>query len=372
MSQDAPRPGQATFAAWLIIGGSVILVVTAWQRISSLHTLEVQEELRRVLAEPPLSSSGLGFEGLKTTIRVMCMVAAAAATASTILGWHALKRSTSARLALTLLAPVVLIGGFATAGIFAPLVVAGVVMLWLRPTRDWFAGRPWAPAVSAAGPKRPDPFAPRSADRAEPEERKPEPPPAPTRPGPYQGTYGGPPPPATPPTDSPAPHQQAPYPSPNPYAPQPHARPQGSPTAKRPASLVAACVITWVTTALVSGFLLLVSLVLAVAREDLFDELERQQPDLDLGGMTHAELATGMFVATGLVVVWSVVAMVLAALAFRRIGWARIALIVCTGVAGLVALAATLASPPLVLVLGAIGVTFWLLVRADVTAWFRR
>ena len=80
MSQDAPRPGQATFAAWLIIGGSVILVVTAWQRISSLHTLEVQEELRRVLSEPPLSSTGLGFEGLKTTIRVMCMVAAAAAT----------------------------------------------------------------------------------------------------------------------------------------------------------------------------------------------------------------------------------------------------------------------------------------------------
>ena len=44
MPETAPRPGQATFAAWLIIGGSVILVLTAYQRISTLHTLEVQED----------------------------------------------------------------------------------------------------------------------------------------------------------------------------------------------------------------------------------------------------------------------------------------------------------------------------------------
>ena len=68
----------------------------------------------RVLSEPPLSGTGLGLNGLKTTIRVLCMIAAAAATASTILGVQALRRSTSARLALTLLAPLVLIAGFAT------------------------------------------------------------------------------------------------------------------------------------------------------------------------------------------------------------------------------------------------------------------
>lgn len=351
MSQDAPRPGQATFAAWLIIGGSVILVLTAWQRISSLHTLEVQEELRRVLSEPPLSSTGLGFEGLKTTIRVMCMVAAAAATASAILGLHALRRSTSARLALTLLAPVVLIGGFATAGVFAPLVVAGVVMLWLRPTRDWFAGRPWLPATSAAASRRPDPFAPQPQAR-EAEPRQPAPPPPPPvldRPGPHPTPYG------------------APLPT-----SEPALSPYGPSSAKRPTALLAACVIVWVSSALVSGFMLLVSLVMAVAREDLFDELERQQPDLDLGGMSHAELATGTFVLTAILVCWCLAAMVLAVLAFRRIAWARIALVVCTGIAGMVALAATLASPPIVVVLAAIGVTFWLLLRADVTAWFKR
>lgn len=350
MSQDAPRPGQATFAAWLIIGGSVILVITAWQRISSLHTLEVQEELRRVLSEPPLSSSGLGFEGLKTTIRVMCMIAAAAATASTILGVQALKRSTSARLALTLLAPVVLIGGFATTGIFAPLVVAGVVMLWLRPTRDWFAGRPWRP--TAAAPRRPDPFAPRSETREPEPPADVPPPPALDRPGPFAGSYGGPP--------------SAPGPVGSPYPPP------AAPAAKRPAALTAACVLVWVSCTLVAGFMVLVSLVLAVARDDVFDELEKQQPDLDMGGLSHAELATGIFVATGVVVCWAVVAMVLAVFAFRRQAWARIALLVCTGTAGLVTLAATLASPPFVVVLAAIGVTMWLLLRADVNTYFRR
>ncbi len=353
MSQDAPRPGQATFAAWLIIGGSVVLVLTAWQRISSLHTLEVQEELRRVLSEPPVSSTGLGLEGLKTTIRVMCMVAAAAATASAILGLHALRRSTSARLVLTLLAPVVLIGGFATAGIFAPLVVAGVVMLWLRPTRDWFAGRPWLSTASAAASRRPDPFAPRSEPH-EPEKRQP----------------AAPPPPPAPVLDRPGPHP-TPYGAPSPTS-DAAASPYGPSSAKRPAALLAACVLVWVSTALVSGFMLLVSLVMAVAREDLFDELERQQPDLDLGGMSHAELATGTFVLTAFLVCWCLVATVLAVFTIRRVAWARVALVVCTGIAGLVALAATLASPPLVVVLAAIGVTFWLLLRNDVTAWFRR
>ena len=60
------------------------------------------------------------------------------------------------------------------------------------------------------------------------------------------------------------------------------------------------------------------------------------------------------------------------ALAFRRVGWARIALAVSSGVAGALALAGTLASPVLVVLLAATAVTLWLLLRADVAAWFRR
>ncbi|KAA1427588.1 hypothetical protein [Nocardioides antri] len=360
MSQNAPRPGQATFAAWLIIGGSVILVLTAWQRISTLHTLEAQEELQRVLSEPPLSGTGVGLEGLKTTIRVLCMVAAAAATASAILGVQALQKSTSARLALTLLAPLVLVGGFATRGFFAPLVVAGVAMLWLRPTRDWFAGRPWLPASASTPSRRHDPFAvqPREGIDTPAKPEAPVVPPAPpaqesrptTQPGPHSSPYG-----------APLPETPEPEPAVSPYAP-----------AKRPGALISACVIVWVSSALVSGMMLLLSLVMAVARDDFFAELERQQADLDTQGMTEADLATGTFVMTAIILVWSVAASVLAVLAIRRQQWARIALVVSTAVVGLLLLAATLVNPLLVVLLGAALVTVWLLLRSDVSAWFKR
>jgi hypothetical protein len=358
MTEKAPRPGQATFAAGLIIGGSVILVLTAWQRISTLHTLEVQEELQRVLSEPPFSGTGIGLETLKTTIRVMCMVAAGAATASTILGVQALRRSTGARLALTLLAPLVLIGGFATAGIFAPMVVAGVVMLWLRPTRDWFAGRAWLPAATV-GSRRPDPFAP---------QHRPE------------GTDAGVPPAASPAPPAPpaqAAPQDQPPPHPHPYGDPVPMAPGGSWSsygvrAKRPAALVAACVIVWVSCALVSGFMLVMSLVMAVARDELFAEIERQEPNFDMKGMSQAELATGTFVLTAVVVLWSVAAIVLAVLAIRGLPLARAALAVSTGATSLVLLGATLLSPALVVLLAASLVTLWLLLRADVTAWFKR
>jgi hypothetical protein len=358
MSEKAPRPGQATFAAWLIIGGSVILVGYAWQRISTLHTLEVQEQLQRVLKEPPFAGTGLGLEGLKTTIRVLCMVGAAAATASAILGVQALRRSTSARLALTMLAPLVLIGGFATAGFFAPMVVAGVAMLWLRPTRDWFAGRPWLPATAGPTTRRPDPFAPTAPPAAAPE------------PGPEPGTDEH-------PVVPPQPDSAGPPAHPVPFA-SPHGEPVPGPAmpaplrAPRPASLIAACVLTWVSCAVVSGAMLLLSLVMAVARDDLFDELERQQPDFDMQGMTRAELATGTYLLTAVLLVWCVVAAVLAVLALRRRHGAWIGLTVNTGVVGLVLLGATLLSPPLFVVLVAAVVTLWLLLRPSVTSWFRR
>ena len=356
MSEDAPRPRQATLAGWLIIGGSVILVATAWERISSLHTMEFQEELRKVLSEQPFADTGLGFEGLKTTIRVLCMVAAGAATASTILGFQALRRSTSARLALTVLAPLVLIGGFATAGFFAPLVVAGVVMLWLQPSRDWYAGRAWRRAPSDGGPagsvrtgQRPDPFA--TPPVPPPAPPTPPPPPPVSRPAPYEQPFGAPAPDSSPPF-TPAPHVQL--------------------RTARPPALVAACVIVWASSAVVAGCLLLLSLVMAVARDELFDEIEKQQPGFDMQGMSRGELAAATFTMTAIVVVWCAAAVVLAVLAFRGRSWARVGLVVCTSSAGLLVLAGTFASPVLVVLLAATAVTLWLLLRPDVTAWYRR
>ena len=357
MPETAPRPGHATLAGWLVIGGSVILVLVAWQRIANLHTLEVQEELQRAASNSSVDLWTMSAERLETIIRVLCMIAAGAATASAILGWYALKRSTSARLAITLLTPLLVVGAFATAsGFSGSLVLLGIVMLWLRPTRDWYAGRPWTTQTAGSAQRRPDPFAPTSQPRPvdaapptpEPPPPTPEPEPAPgpgpVQPGPFVGEYGAP-------------------------APTPATSPSPEVRAKRPGALIAACVTVWASCALVAGFMLLFSLVMTVARDEFFEELQRQQPD-DVQGITAAQLATGTYLATAFIVLWCVAATVLAMLAFRRLQWARVALVTCAGVAGLVLLAATFISPPVGVLLVASLVTVWLLLRADVTAWF--
>lgn len=371
MSNDSPRPGQTTLAGWLIIGGSIVLVLTAWQRISTLHTLEVQEELRRVVSEPGLDGLGMSVSTLSEIVRILCMVAAGAATASAILGFHALRRSTSARLALTLLAPLIAVGGFATAGFFAPMVVAGVVMLWLRPTRDWFAGRPWVSqrperGAPAARERRPDPFA--SPPVPHQPEQQGQPAPRPPEPGsdappPYQGVYG-----------APASEQQAPLEPAQPGGPHhPHQWQQPAPGAVplvRPGRLIAACVITWVSTLTVAGAMGLTALVLLATPDELFAEAERQ--GLDLAALTEGELTTTALVVAAISVVWSLGAAVLGVLTFNRVAWARIALIVSSALAGLLMLALSVAVPYMVVLVAACAVTCAFLLRPEVGSWFRR
>ncbi len=368
MSQDgkAQRPGQATFAGWLIIVGSVIVIGTAWSRISELNTLEAQEEFRQLLSEPPLDGTGLGVSELSATVRVLCMIAAGAATAAAILGFQALRRSTAARIVLTALAPLLLLGGFATAGFFAPLVVAGIVMLWLSPTRDWFAGRSWSVTPGGrAQAKRPDPFAPVPPSQQPPtgQQGTEQPPSAPgpsqAQPPPSSQVFGEP--PASGSRPAPLPAWQGQY--------AVARRPQGSP---RPAALAWACGITWLVCGMVSGLMLLMSFAFLVAREEMFAEIERQQPGVDYQGLTHDEIVLGLYAMTAFVVLWCLAAAMFAVAAFRGATWGRIALLASTASAGMVCLALSLANPALVVVVLVTAVTVWLLLRADVVAWYRR
>ncbi|QYJ02908.1 hypothetical protein KUV85_11235 [Nocardioides panacisoli] len=368
MSQDAKatRPGQATFAGWLILGGSVIVVITAWQRISGLTSMETRENLQSLLTEPPLAGTGMELGDLTMLVRIGCMAAAAAATAAAILGFHALRRSTSARLALSFLAPVLLVGGFATAGFFAPIVVAGIVMLWLTPSREWFAGQPWrhkvtppqrtptgsTPNQQRVDPGLPDPFTKPEQDAEQGNE------PA--------GGHGA---PQQQPTTPSAPAAVSGFGSTQ-TAQAPYAAPP-APRRSRPMALVWACAVVWSMSALVSAMMLLLTGVLLVAREEFFAEVERQQPDFDFQGFGRDEIATGVFSLTAFVVVWSAIAIVLAVLAFRGSNGARVALIASTVGVGVVCLATVLASPPSLVVVAAAAATTWLLLRPDVVGWFR-
>ena len=135
-----PRPGQATLAGCLIVLGSLLSVVAAWDQIAGLRSLDTRERVEEVLAEPPLAGSGIDLHNILDLMHVMALVTAAIAAASVILGWHVLQRNKQARLALTVIAAPLFFAGMFGGGFWSTLAAVAVVLLWMSPTRDWFDG----------------------------------------------------------------------------------------------------------------------------------------------------------------------------------------------------------------------------------------
>ena len=115
-SKTPARPPQVTAAAWMIMVGSVFVVLMVWDRIAGLHSLDTRKALETFLNEPRVKDSGLQLGDLLAVIRIGSMIAAGCATAMAILGYQTLQRSRGARLALTVLAVPLFISGLATGG----------------------------------------------------------------------------------------------------------------------------------------------------------------------------------------------------------------------------------------------------------------
>lgn len=345
MSEKQPRPPQATFAGVLIIGGSVLLILAAWQRISTLHTLEAQRSIETWLTSNNLE--GMTVDGLATTLRVLCIVGAAAAAASTILGFQVFQRSLSARIALAILAPLLFVGALASNLVIAAMAVFGIGLLWAQPTRDWYAGRPWLQAYQERRAARVGTL--RSGTPTLPDR---EAPPA-GRPDPFQA------PPPVPPTAAPVPGHRLPAHRPD--------------VVRRPGALLAACILTWVVSAMTVALMTLMALVVAAEGDQIFAEVSKQEPDLIASsGLTEQQFVASFLVIAAGLVLWSMVALVLAVLAFTGRNWARIALAV-SGVCGAVlTLVMSVSAVPLVVVAATLGVGTWLLLRPEVVGWYRR
>ncbi len=361
-------------AAWMIIGGSVLLVGAVFERVSTLHRLETQESVRQFLSEPPLNGFGLDLEGALTILRTMSMVTAGCAAAAAILGYHVLKRNRGARIGLTVLAVPLFIAGFVIGGFLSSLVAVAAVMLWLAPARDWFNG-----------------VAPARREQSEPQQQRPEwPPPLPQSPPPAAGPrpqqgFGSipsgspgsvppaaPPPAAPPPTYGPPPPGAQPYPAPPPAFPpyDPSWQPHPAQRRPRPRAVIAACVVAWVFSSLAVLVVSASALVVAASPDLLIDEMYRQNPDLAAQSITQHSLQVLTYVTAAIVAVWAVAAIVLAVLAFRRASWARVGLLASAGGAGGLCLVASLQSVFMVVPLFACVVTFSLLLRPDVREWF--
>lgn len=331
VSESSPgRPRQVTLAAWLIMVGSAIVVAMVFEQVAGLHTLETRTSVEKFLAEPPGEDLGVDVDAVITLLRTAAMVAAGCATAAAILGFHVLRRSRSARLALTVIAVPLFLTGMVTGGFVSSVVAASAAMLWLQPARDWFDG------ISRPSPTKSTTTSPTTSTTAAAA--------APTAP-------------VAPPAG----------PVPSAVWPAPAAVPE------RPAAVAWACIVTWICSALTALGMVVAAIALAVDGDELIERAKEQNPDLAAQGVTDAMLLGLTFVMLGGIVLWCLASIALAALVYRGIEWARIVLIVFAATAGVLSLGGiVLGAFLLVFSLAGGTVAAALLLRPEVRPFFRR
>ncbi|MBW9211072.1 hypothetical protein KV100_15545 [Mumia sp. zg.B21] len=194
-----------------------------------------------------------------------------------------------------------------------------------------------------------------------------------------QPPYGQPP-YGQPPYGQPSPYGQAPYGQQPPYGPpayDPYA--QGLPQASfpiprdpdaRPATVTIAGWITIVTATLaVLGW---IAIVLAI--DPLLDEIAKRPDDFDQTGSDIATIADSMsviYTTAVAFIVASLAAAALAVLTLRRVGWARIALVVLSGLTIAVGMLMIMALVSLLWVVAGVAVVV-LLFTGGANEWFSR
>ncbi|MFD1946572.1 hypothetical protein [Nocardioides aestuarii] len=336
MSETRPRPGHTTLAGALVVGGAVGVVVSVAEQLSGLYSLETREQVTQFLETPPGSDFGLSVTAALDGLRVVLMVLAGLATAAGVLGFHALRGSTGARLGLSVLAFPIFVLGIAVGGVLTALVAAGTALMWSGPSAFWFRGEPV--------PERPRREGPAGQAGA---------PPLPVRrPG------------ATRPQDPAGATLTAERPTAPPAGP---AVPGPPPVRRRPDALVWACVLTWAFSGLAAVMMGASALLMATSPDLVVEELQRQGNEL---GDTGADAITeAVYLSAAVIIGWSLLASVFAVLAFRGVPAGRSGLLASALVAAFVSLLGVLATAVVVVPAVAALATVVLLNRAEVRAW---
>lgn len=338
------RPPQVTLASGIVMFASIMVLLTSWERVTTLGSLETQEAIATALAEPPFSSLGLDVQSASDLLRWVVLVAAMSACATAILGWYVRKPDRSARLGLSIFAVPVFLSGMSVGGLAGAFVAAGTVMLWLSPGREWFATGRWTPP------------SPRSRADDVPPRRTP-PPGAPPQ---HRPPGQLPPPPSAP---AHGPHASSTH------ASSTHAWQHHQDLHARPAAMVAAFVITVV----MAGGLLTMSLLwvaIAGLSPDFLRSVLEQQPELVDEGLTFDQVRDTVLAFAGAFIVWCVVALVLAGFAMARRDWARRGLMVIAAFSAVGCMFFVLDNPLVVFPAMAAVATVMCLRRVEVRRWF--
>ncbi|WP_107773671.1 hypothetical protein [Nocardioides sediminis] len=367
------RPRQTTFAGGMIVLGSVFLLLTVWESITGLRGIESRESVEEFVSEPPGSDLGLTVEGTLQILRAVATVAGVCAAVAAVLGVYALRGHRPARIGLSVLAVPLFLSGIVAGGFMSSIVAVAIALLWVSPSREWFRGDPIPDRTPPEAPRPPvwPPPPPHegSSDSSDSSTGS-------TAGG--SGSAGGPPvsgslPAAGPQAGSGAqagwtgpqtatpdrPAQHGTWPS-LPSTPAPDRRPEG---------VTLAFVLTLVSAGLVLLLTGVSVVVMAVSPDLMWEEVQRQQPDLAEQGVTQGLLQTTTYAMGGFLIVWAAVAIVLAFLTLRRNRGAARALTASAAVSAVLCVIGTFASLLLALPAFASIITVAALRRPEVRAW---
>lgn len=337
----AARPRQTTMAGVMVMLAAIFVVLSVADTVSRLRSIETRESIERFLVEAPAGDLGLSVESMIQVLHWVAIVAALCSVAAVALGWQALQGSRRARTILSVLAFPIFVTGLVAGGFMSSLVAVAVGMLWLSPSREWFAGKP-IPEPAKPGQTT------RDAKVA-----------AVTGRGPAQDAAQ-------------APFQTAVQTPPDAPGPMPGWPVAPAPVIRRPDPATVAVVVTVVMSGIVFA-MVATSLILLATQPDLvLDELNRQNPDLESEGISESLLLTTSYVSGGLALAWSALAIVFALLMGARRAWAARGLMISAAVCALFCLLATLASPVALLPAVAAIATISCLRRPEVHAWLTR
>jgi len=361
-------------AAGVAAVGSALLVLTLFDSIANVRSIEVRESVEKFLATPPGDGLGLTVPGAVEILRSLMLFTGAFAAAAMVLAIYVFQRNKSARIGFTVSAVVIMLTA-PVSGSFLPVMIAfAAMMMWSKPAREWFSGTAPVPAqrdqrdatLSSETPDnvgRPDNAGIPPSSAAAPPPEWPRMPDASLErpvPPPTQG-FGS--------VDQPSVQQPSP---PSQYAGQPgYPQPtygQSRDPDKRPTTVTIAAWLTWGFSALTLLAFGVVALVMIAARDQLLDSLEADASFQALD-LTTNEVMAVLWVMSAVVLFWCAASIALAILAYRRVNWARITLVVSASFAMLFSLAAF---PVGLLHAMAAGATIALLFVGGANQWYSR
>lgn len=369
------RPRQVTTAGVMGVVGSALVVLSLFDALQRLRSIEMREAVDQFLAEPPGDGLGVSTGWVLDALHGVVLVTGALAAVAAVLAVYTFQRNRAARIGFSVAAGLLMITSPFSGGAMAMIVAFAAAMLWSRPARDWFAGREPAPvpAVGGAGQRsdRPDPWAvPGRADAQEEPRPEVSPQPAPdaaTHPGPYD--VG-----SSPERPAPAAYPFGNRPDPG-WAPpafgqQPLTPPWAAGTAqdpdRRPVGVAVAAALTWFFAG-VSALLFLMVVAMLMFGQDALVEALRADARFDELDVSVDDLLAAVWVVSAIAIFWSFCAVILAVLVFRRVGWARYGLVVSAAMTVLFSLGGLPASLLLMIPAAA---TVVLLFTGGANAWF--